>query len=381
MHDAGKYRPSGSGNESRQPTFSRAGASPAPRYCFLAGGQRSADGRERMESCEDAEPIIERLADGRVFACVADGLGGYSQGFDGKSGGYIASRAVSRAALDYFAHAAAYSADRHAASLTGFLYNRLRRLSREKMPESRIKGTLGRHRLASTLACMVIDDGETGAAATLYWIGDSRIYFFDAKGLKQLTRDDTLVENDAYDGLFDDSPMSQFLAASMDKAWSIHSRKLDLSGPGVLIACTDGCIAYWKRPWDFEIALVEALKKSRDWSSWIEGIQSSLEPIRCDDASFIAYPVNAGLFDDFKSLVLRSRKSSAAACAARIARRGRVSDRAIWQQIYKPSYEKWLPQRMREEAVPPPGPAKKSVSVRALIERFKRIFSALWPFT
>ncbi|GEM_PF-2364123 len=305
---------------------------------FQVSVVRDGDDSEDLSRCEDAEPVIERTTDGRVFLCVADGLGGYSQGFDGKTGGYIASRVAIKAAVDYFCYSAGFSED-GPDTLTNHIYRELRNLAERKLPPSRVRGTLGRHKLATTLAAVVFDDslGTSLHNVRCYWIGDSRVYFFGEQGLHQLTRDDSMTESDVFDATFESPPMSQFLAASMEREWRIHRQEFQIDCPGVLIACTDGCSADWKFPWAFELALQKALEQSDSWTDWLEEFKQLLEVVRSDDASMAIYPLATGKFAHFQKLRRRYQVTNAAVRANRAQQK--VEARDAWIKIYQPVYE------------------------------------------
>ncbi len=291
-----------------------------------------------LSRCEDAEPVIERTTDGRVFICVADGLGGYSQGFDGKTGGYVASRVATEAAIDYFCCSAGFAED-NSDGLTNHIYKALRNLAERKLQPSRVRGTLGRHKLATTLAAAVFDDapGTPMHKIRCYWIGDSRVYFFGEQGLHLLTRDDSMTESDVFDATFESPPMSQFLAASMEREWRIHSQEFLIDCPGVLIACTDGCSADWKYPWAFELALQQALEQSTGWTDWLAQFKQLLDKVRSDDASMAIYPLATGKFHQFQKLRRRYQVTNAAVRANRAQQK--IEARDAWIKIYQPVYE------------------------------------------
>ncbi len=305
---------------------------------FQMSAVRDAAGNDDLSRCEDAEPVIERTTDGSVLICVADGLGGYSQGFDGKAGGYIASRATLRAVVDYFCCSAGF-ADDNPAALTNHIYKELRNLAERKLPPSRVRGSLGRHKLATTLAAIVFDDSPNLSMHKIrcYWIGDSRVYFFGGQGLHQLTRDDNVTESDAFDAAFESPPMSQFLAASMEREWRIHQEDFLIDCPGVLIICTDGCSTDWKSPWAFELALQQALEQSASWAEWLDAFKFLLDSVRSDDASMAIYPLGIGKFAQFKNLRKRHQATNVAVMAKRAEQE--LEAREIWTQIYQPVYE------------------------------------------
>lgn len=308
------------------------------RLKFQLSALKDAAGNDDLSRCEDADPVIDRTTDDCVFMCVADGLGGYSQGFGGKTGGYIASRATLQAVVDYFCCSAGF-ADDSPDTLTNYIYKELRNLAERKLPPSRVRGTLGRHKLATTLAVVVFDDSPNVPVHKIrcYWIGDSRVYFFGEHGLHQLTRDDNVTESDAFDAAFESPPMSQFLAASMEREWCIHREDFLIDCPGVLIVCTDGCSTSWKSPWAFELALQQALVQSANWVEWLDAFKGLLDGVRSDDASMAIYPLAAGKFAKFKKLRKRHQATNAAVRAKRAEQE--LEAREIWTQIYQAVYE------------------------------------------
>ena len=309
-------------------------------YGFRASSARDAEGREDMARCEDADPVIERLGNGHVLLCVADGLGGYPQGFDGKRGGRIASETAAKAATEFFKLPdAAHAGDPEA--LTNYIHRRLRELAERNLAPSQIRGSMGRHKLATTLAAAVITEaaGGPGTALRIFWIGDSRVYFFSGEGLHQLTRDDTVTEADPYSAAFQAPPMSQFLAATMEREWRIHRKDVHIGRPGVLMLCTDGCTSDWETPWQFELALQKTLDSSVTWDDWVMNFKALLDPIRSDDAAFIAYPLNLGDLGRFKALRAEKKGVNAAERAVQAQRAKRLTSEEIWRRVYQPSYE------------------------------------------
>lgn len=309
-------------------------------YGFLASATRDANNHEDFARCEDAQPAIERLPNRRIFMGVADGLGGYPQGVDGNSGGKIASDITINTALEYFRAIGSLEtavADR----LTNHLFKKLRNFAERKLPPSRVKGSLGRHKLATTLAIAIISDHKNHepTAIDLYWIGDSRIYFLSSLGLHQLTQDDTVTGADAYDVIFQAPPMSQFLAATMERDWVINHQQLSIDCPGLLMACSDGCFSEWETPWKLEIALQKALDESKGWRQWAWRFKDLLDEIRSDDASLVVHPLHLNNFQQFQSLRKKNTVFNAARIANNAARKKQLTNKQIWLQTYKPTYE------------------------------------------
>ncbi|MCI0667717.1 MAG: protein phosphatase 2C domain-containing protein [Methylococcaceae bacterium] len=309
-----------------------------PGAYFRCAAAQDADGKQDQGRCEDALPILTELSGGRVLLGVADGLGGYARGFDGRSGGQIASATAMKAAADVFRRAAP-AEHPDAEALTNSIFKRLRHLAETRLEPSGIRGTLGRHKLATTLALVVLDARPLRSTTRIqcYWIGDSRIYFLGREGLHQLTRDDNLAGADAFDSIFDPPPMSRFLAASMEREWRIHVRELNLDCPGVVIACTDGCYSEWRSPWGFEAALQQALEQSGSWKEWIERFRFALQPLLSDDASLVAFPLKLLDFKEFQKLRAETR-GALQECLKAERERG-LQAKEIWTSIYKTTYE------------------------------------------
>jgi hypothetical protein len=305
---------------------------------FRSAVARDAGGTPDPGRCEDAVPVLKELSGERVLLGVADGLGGYPQGFDNRSGGQIAADTAMEVARDCFSRSVPGQRPDPEA-LTNAIFKRLRRLAETRLEPNRLRGTLGRHKLATTLALALLEAGPGASITTIrcYWIGDSRIYFWDSAGLHQLSRDDNLTGADAFDATFDPPPMSQFLAASMEREWRINLRERVLDCPGVVIACTDGCYSEWPSPWDFEAALQESLDESKSWKDWAERFRTRLEPLLSDDASLVAFPVNLSDFDEFRKI--RAKPDGALARCLKAEREDGLPATEIWSSIYKRIYE------------------------------------------
>lgn len=292
------------------------------------------------ETCEDAPPLLHRFENGGVLLGVADGLGGYAHGFDGRSGGYIASRCVLQALAAYFDDSGIEDAA-DTADLTNHLYRKLRFLLETRLPPVRIHGSLGRHRLATTLAALHACGGQGHGEfrVNCYWIGDSRVYLLDSRGLYPLSEDDSAGNTNAFQSLYEQPPMSRFLAATMERDWFVHHRCFNIRVQGVLLLCTDGCYSALDSPWRFESVLHQTLADSAGWSDWVSRLETRIGLVCSDDASLIALPVNAVEFRDFRRLRLRQAKESVLVRALR-AESDRTLDAAeIWTRIYAPGYE------------------------------------------
>ena len=320
-----------------------------PQLCFISSARRKDNGKEDLNRCEDAEPLVRGLSRlPYIFTGIADGLGGYPQGYDGKSGGYIASRCVLQSAFEFFDRQSTLRFDVANSNLTRHLKNKLQKLA-DKIKPSPLKGSLSRHRLATTLAlCLIERDPQKAKSLTVhsYWIGDSRIYFYDDLGLHQLSRDDSHGAGDAFDALYRDSPMSQFIAATMEQDWHIHYQRHQLSRSGVLVICSDGCSTPWKAPWELELALLETLMRSHHWQAWLEAFKKRIDAVRHDDATCILFPVNAGSFQCFRQQqLLKHALQPAIQAHFKLLNMGINFEnrKNIWLHHYKAHYENLVP--------------------------------------
>jgi serine/threonine protein phosphatase PrpC len=239
---------------------------------------------------------------------VFDGLGGASAGYDGKTGGRIASAEASQITKEFFQQRYGKITPENAIELQNKICQSLKFKADNNMPKSRLKGTLLQHRLCTTIALASIFKQQKGQErifeANLAWMGDSRIYFLSpTKGLQQLTKDDLKTPKDALEMLRQDPPMSQCLTADISLESQIHFQHYKIEEIGCFLACTDGCFQYFSAPWEFEKLLLDTLVDSKgdtkDTNNWQELICQRYTEIKQDDVSLILYPVG---FHTVKSL-------------------------------------------------------------------------------
>ncbi|MEA5621108.1 protein phosphatase 2C domain-containing protein [Cronbergia sp. UHCC 0137] len=232
---------------------------------------------------------------------VFDGLGGRSAGYDGKTGGKIASTEASQITKKFFKQRYGQITPENVIELQKEICQSLKNLVDKNMSRtsSRLKGSLIEHKLCTTIALVSIlkqQGQEKIVEANLAWMGDSRIYFLSpSKGLQQLTKDDLVTSKNALEMLRQDPPMSQYLTADIDPKWQIHFQHYKIQETGCFLACTDGCFQYFHAPWEFEKLLLETLSKSQgdkvDSIDWKELINQTYTDIKQDDISLIIYPV------------------------------------------------------------------------------------------
>ncbi len=231
---------------------------------------------------------------------VFDGLGGRSAGYDGKTGGRIASEVASQITKEFFKQWRGKITPENVIQLQQEICRSLKNKANTNMPKtsSRLKGSLVEHKLCTTIALTSIlkqQGQEKIFEADLAWMGDSRIYFLSpTKGLQQLTKDDLVTPKDALEMLRQDPPMSQYLTADINPRWQIHFQHYRIEEIGCFLACTDGCFQYVSAPWEFEKLLLDMLYQSEgdkiEDNNWQKLICQKYTEIKQDDVSLILYP-------------------------------------------------------------------------------------------
>ncbi|XWK88988.1 MAG: protein phosphatase 2C domain-containing protein [Phormidium sp.] len=239
---------------------------------------------------------------------VFDGLGGVSAGYDGKTGGRIASEEASKITKTFFKQWHGQITSENAIQLQHEICESLKFKADNNMPKSRLKGTLLQHRLCTTIALASIKQQgqEKIFEANLAWMGDSRIYFLSpTKGLQQLTKDDLKTPKDALEILREDPPMSQCLTADIKPESQIHFQHYKIEESGCFLACTDGCFQYFSAPWEFEKLLLDTLAQSegdkKDINNWQKLIIQRYTEIKQDDVSLILKAVGFNGIKHLKS--------------------------------------------------------------------------------
>ncbi|RCJ14588.1 hypothetical protein A6S26_10775 [Nostoc sp. ATCC 43529] len=252
---------------------------------------------------EDSHLIYDDDYSEFVVLGAFDGLGGRSAGFDGMTGGQIASREAHRISEGFLRQWKGQLTKEIASELQNKICQFLKSEAELKMGKSRLSGTLTGKRLCTTIAIASIPKNiefESSAfEISLAWMGDSRVYFLSPqKGLQQLTIDDLEVEKDAFQMIREDPRMSQYLTADIPSDWQIHFSLEKFEEKGCVLVCTDGCFQYLPAPWDFEKLLLETLVHSGTTEDWKNLLIQRYEQIKQDDVSLALYAVGFSDFDD-----------------------------------------------------------------------------------
>lgn len=255
---------------------------------------------------EDSHLIDDNTHAKFVVLGAFDGLGGRSAGFEGKTGGQIASQEATRITKNVLTQWNGRLTKDVAQELQDCICRLLKSKADLKMEKSRLSGTLTGKRLCTTIALVSVpkqvEPDKKAFEISLAWMGDSRVYFLSPqKGLQQLTVDDLEIEKDAFQMIREDPRMSQYLTADIPTDWQIHFALESFDEKGCILVCTDGCFQYLPTPWDFEKLLLNTLIDSGEPEDWRNLLIEKYEKIKQDDVSLILYPIGFSDFDDIKT--------------------------------------------------------------------------------
>ncbi len=230
--------------------------------------------------------------DGFVVASF-DGCGGSGskkyENFSGKTGAYIASRAVSGGVKAWFEQSKSDE------TLVNYVTQSINICKNYSDKKGRVMGSLGKD--FPTTACIIKGAlGRNGVSATCFWAGDSRCYMLDNAGLHQLTQDD-LDGQDAMSNLLNDGVMTNVISAS--SPFELHSKEMFFNYPCLLITATDGCFGYLASPMAFEQLLLDSLLNAKNPYEWRKALYDNMNEVAGDDFTLC---VAACGFKDFNSI-------------------------------------------------------------------------------
>jgi len=263
---------------------------------------------------EDAEPLTIQYETNHPWGVmgVMDGMGGSGSTVrklpDGTShtDAYLASRFIREKVLQWFEENQPNEivAGEKQMELQEYLADELDKYKDELgIQPSGLQGNMTRV-LPTTLALIhwVVKANE-GLFVNSIWSGDSRNYVLDENGLRLLTRDNVVGKMDAFDSLYEDPPMDNFISQS--KTFVLDNQVDAMRIPSILISCTDGCFNYLPSPMHFEQMLVETFIEASTMVDWMDKIKERLSPIAGDDFS-MAVLLNKSQWDELK-VVLKKR--------------------------------------------------------------------------
>ncbi len=212
----------------------------------------------------------------RAIVAAFDGCGGIGSrryaNFSGKTGAYVASRAVCGGVKNWFE---AKSQD----TIKSYMERALNVCSKYADKEGRLMGSLGKS-FPTTAAIIESEGSADKVTCKCYWAGDSRCYMLDEMGLHQLSLDDIDGE-DAFSNISGDGVLTNVINAS--SGFEIHEKRLVFKKPCILIAASDGCFGYLNSPMEFEYMLLDTLMRSASPDAWKQTLDSEIRSYTGDD--------------------------------------------------------------------------------------------------
>jgi len=292
-------------------------------------------------SCEQisngGEDSVAFSANENAAMCaVFDGCGGaggqhYPELSD-KSGAFIAARAASAAALEWF-HGV--SGGRLEESLTEFLSFCKKYASDTGIT---LKGDLLLD-FPSTCAMATCRPEKDGLRLSYRWAGDSRGYLLDKNGLAQMTRDDSTAETDGYN-LTGDGRLTNVISLTESRPWVMHRFDLTRNRAFAAITATDGCFSYMRSPMDFEYLLLDTLLASDSPKDWERRLFEEIGRYAQDDYTLCAMVFGYGEFENLKNAMKPRHKFMAENYISKLENANADQIAALWNS-YKQDYIKY----------------------------------------
>jgi serine/threonine protein phosphatase PrpC len=297
---------------------------------------------------EDSHLICDDDRSEFVVIGAFDGLGGRSAGFDGMTGGKIASQRAVRIAKVVLESWDWKLSEKAVIDLQSRICQTLKSDAESKMEKSRLSGTLTGKRLCTTIVLASIPKSRGTEndfpEIRFAWMGDSRVYFLSPKkGLQQLTVDDLEIHKDAFQMIREDPRMSQYLTADISDNWKIHFAIEKLDENGCILVCTDGCFQYLPTPWDFEKLLLETLTQANTLEEWKSLLVQRYEQIKQDDISLLLYPFG---FYDFSNLASAYQRRLEQIAAQYNTNASKIELDELWKS-YRSDYEAKLQKNLK----------------------------------
>ncbi len=186
--------------------------------------------------------------------------------------------------------------------------------------------------LPSTAAIALLD----GKDVTVYWAGNTRVYLLTGEGLRQLTQDDLAARRDAFDSLFLDAPITNYLCA--DKPFTLHETTVALPEKGLLVLATDGAFHALPTPMHLEALLLDTLEQASSKKRWKTLLTKKLSSCAADDVTLIVQPFGFQVFDGLKPYFDKRRRHVKQAYilpAERAERESMTVLRSLWEMYQK----------------------------------------------
>ncbi|MBQ7400064.1 MAG: hypothetical protein IJW06_06380 [Clostridia bacterium] len=250
---------------------------------------------EEMVNDNGEDCFYHDVIDNKFIIASLDGCGGSGskryKNFSGKTGAYVASRAVCGGVKAWFLES------NEEEDLPTYVQDALSVCKKYADKAGRIMGSLSKA-FPTTAAIITGNILRDKCEITCYWAGDSRCYMLDAKGLHQLTEDD-LDGQDAMSNLTNDGVMNNSINAST--SFEIHSKKIVVGYPCILLTATDGCFGYLNSPMEFEYLLTDSLVKSKNITEWKIALNERMNTVTGDDYTLCVAVCGFADFEDIRN--------------------------------------------------------------------------------
>jgi hypothetical protein len=210
-------------------------------------------------------------------AAVFDGCGGIGgrryDSFSGKTGAYVAARAVAGMVDIWF------EKEDRSVTIESAVKAAVKLCEDNAGTATSLRGSLTKDfPTTAAIVTAALQGGDVDIRCL--WAGDSRCYMLDTAGLHQLTRDDVDTK-DAMENLSDDGALKNVVNASVP--FTLRELSYKASPPCFVFAATDGCFGYLKTPMHFELLLLETLCASGSISQWRENLDKAIGEHAGDD--------------------------------------------------------------------------------------------------
>lgn len=247
---------------------------------------------EKIEGLgEDSDPLSFQTTDNLHLATgVFDGLGGagasaVNSRFGIHSSAYVASRLVKGCTLSYIE-----KNPQHVSLSSDDFYTTLKDVLQKEKDEfpterkSSLRSTIVREYPTTFSVIVTHEKRNDQYELNSFWAGDSRNYLLvPHKGLMQLSKDDLLVDADPLANLRNDSPISNCIC--LNREFIVHSLRLEVSTPFVIISASDGCFGYLKTPMHFEHLLLDTMASANNIDNWRALLEKRISEVAADDVS------------------------------------------------------------------------------------------------
>lgn len=258
---------------------------------------------------EDASPTFIETENKQISIIgVFDGMGGsgstlYIENEESHSGAYLASRTVKNVVEQFFEEQLkdeifVFSQDKIPILKAKIVEALKNKLDKQQYEQSKIRSSLIRT-FPTTIALGIIYHINSTIKIQAIWAGDSRIYFLSPKkGLVQLTKDDLKIENDPFQNIENDSPLSNMI--NLDEEFSLNYLEIEEQEPILIFAATDGCFGYYSTPIHFENIILKTMLNSMSFLEWQEKLSIEINKVSGDDFSLSLKSIVNDTNIDFK---------------------------------------------------------------------------------